>query len=127
MLNTTARVIFVSALLGFLATPELAQATAKKSEQPAASHGKHGQLCGKGIKRYGLPSKLSSVANLSAIRLWIQAAGKHGGNYSMWHNAQSAGVKCEKFENSDYYRCVASGKPCRAISLDQATAEGQTN
>jgi hypothetical protein len=127
MLNTTARVIFASALLGFLATPELALATSKKSEQPAASSGEPDQLCRKGIKRSGLPSKLSSVANLSAIRLWTQAAMKHGGNYSMWHNAQSAGVKCEKIENSVYYRCVASGKPCRAVSLDQATAVGQSN
>ena len=127
MLNTTARVIFASALLGFLATPELAQAASKESEQPAASSGEPGQLCHKGIKSTGLPNKLSAIAGLSAIRLWTQVAMKHGENYSMWHNAKSAGVKWEKFKNSDYYKCVASGKPCRAVSLDQATAEGQSN
>ena len=114
-------------MLGILTAPDLALAAAEKTDQAVPASEDPPKLCQKGIKRSGLPSKLSTVAGLSAIRLWTQAAMKHGDNYSMWHNAQSSGVKCEKLENSDYYRCIASGKPCRAISLDHATAEGQSN
>ena len=127
MLNSPASLIFSAAMLGLLVVPDLAQAAAKEKDQTPPDAEEVVELCHKGIKRTGTPSKLSVVAGLSAVRQWTQAAMKFGDNYSMWHNAQSSGVKCEKFENSDYYKCVASGKPCRAASLDQATADEHTN
>jgi len=127
MRNSPARLIFAIAMLGFITATDLAQAAADKTEQPAPGSEEPAELCRKGIKRSGLPSKMSMVASLSAVRHWTQAAMKHGDNYSMWHNAQSSGVKCEKFANSDYYRCTASGKPCRAVSLDQAAADARSN
>jgi len=123
MLNSPASLIFSASLLGLLIIPDLAHAAAKEKEQTPTDAEDVVELCHKGIKRTGTPSKLSVVASLAAVRQWTQAAMKHGDNYSMWHNAQNSGVKCEKFENSDYYKCIASGKPCRAATLDQATAD----
>ena len=127
MLNSPASLIFSASMLGLLIVPDLAQAAAKEKDQAPPDAEDVVELCHKGIKRTGTPSKLSTVASLSAVRHWTQAAMKHGDNYSMWHNAQSSGVKCEKFDNSDYYKCIASGKPCRAATLDQATADGPAN
>lgn len=127
MRSSHARVIFAAILLGFLMVPNLAQAAKEKTKKSESGSEEPAKLCHKGIKGTGLPNKLSTIASLSAIRLWTQVAMKHGENYSMWHNAKSAGVKCEKIKNSDFYRCIASGKPCRAVSLDQATAKAQSN
>lgn len=127
MLNSPASLLFSAAMLGLLIVPDFAQAAAKEKDQTPTDAGEAAELCQKGIKRSGTPSKLSTVAGLSAVRRWTQAAMKHGDTYSMWHNAQSSGVKCEKFENSDYYKCIASGKPCRAASLDQIIADGPAN
>ena len=127
MLNSPASLLFFAVILGLLIVPEFALAAAKEKDPASPDAEEMVELCHKGIKRVGTPSKMSVVAGLSAVRQWTQAAMKHGDNYSMWHNAQSSGVKCEKFENSDYYKCIASGKPCRAASLDQATAHAPAN
>lgn len=127
MRSSNTKIVIATTLLVFLMVPNLAQAANKRTEKSESGSEEAANLCHKGIKSVGLPNKLSAIAGLSAIRLWTQVAMKHGENYSMWHNAQSAGVKCEKFKNSDYYKCVASGKPCRAVSLDQATADNQSN
>ena len=122
-----AKMIFTAAVLGLLMNPSLVQAASDQEDQQKQNADEPAELCQKGIKRAGLPNRLSTVAGLSAIRRWTQAAMKYGDTYSMWHNAQGSNVKCEKFDRSDYYKCVASGKPCRAVSLDQATAESQSN
>ena len=127
MLNSPARFLFATTMLGLLLVPDLSQAAAKKADQPTQEAEEAAKLCRKGIKRAGTPNKLSVVASLSAVRNWTQAAMKHGDTYAMWHNAQSSGVKCEKFDRSDYFMCIASGKPCRAESLDQVTADDRSN
>jgi hypothetical protein len=118
-----AKMIFATSVIGALMNPNWAQAAANRENQPKQSADEPFELCQKGIKRAGLPNRLSTVAGLSAIRRWAQAAMKYGDTYSMWHNAQGSNVKCEKFDRSDYYKCIASGKPCRAVSLDQATSQ----
>lgn len=118
-----ARLIFAAAVLGCLIVPDLAQAAANEKDQPKPTAGDPAKLCYKGLKRAGRPHKLSTVASLSAVRQWAQAAMKYGEDYSMWHNALSSGVKCEKFPRSDYFMCIASGKPCRSMYVDHAAAD----
>lgn len=117
-----ARLIFVSIVLGLLMVPDLAQAAANEIEQPKPYSEDPSKLCYKAINLNGLPHKLSTVAGLSAVRQWTQAAMKYGEDYSMWHNAVSASIKCEKFPRSDYYMCFAKGKPCRSEYVDHAAA-----
>lgn len=76
-----------------------------------------GDGCYKKIGIKGRPHKLNTVASLSAVRQWSQAANKHGEQYAMWHNAANSSIKCEKLPRSDYYACFASGKPCPARDM----------
>lgn len=68
--------------------------------------------CYKNLGMQGRPHRISTIASLSAVRLWSEAAKKYGEDYAMWHNAAGSGVKCKKLPRSDYYSCFASGKPC---------------
>lgn len=70
--------------------------------------------CQKPLIVIGRPHKLSTVASLSAVRAWVEQAKKYGEEYTMWHNARGAKIKCEKYPRSDYYKCIAGGVPCRA-------------
>jgi len=70
--------------------------------------------CYKKIGIKGRPHKLNTVASLSAVRLWSEAANKHGPKYAMWHNAANSSIKCQKLPRSEYFSCFASGKPCPA-------------
>lgn len=82
---------------------------ADKSEEEAR--------CEKGISAKGYPHLIKSIATLSALRTWSQRANsKHGSEYSMWHNADTQTMKCEQKENSDFYVCIAGGKPCKAMA-----------
>lgn len=99
-------------LSGPLADTAMAAATAKAAN---AVPGKDG--CYKKIGVKGRPHKLNTVASLSAVRQWSEAAKKHGDKYAMWHNASGSNVKCEKLPRSDYYSCFAAGKPCPASSF----------
>ncbi|MEM8744836.1 MAG: hypothetical protein AAGF14_09405 [Pseudomonadota bacterium] len=90
-------------------------------KQGAADEAKKTPVCHKKISIKGRPHRISSVASLSAIRMWSQMAMKHGDSYSMWHNAKSTKVSCEKLPRSDYFACYAEGKPCQN-SGSQASA-----
>lgn len=100
---------FAIGLLLVLATPP-AMAAKKQTDTSAPVADKNG--CFKKVGGKGRPHKLSSVANLSAVRAWVQMALKYGDDYAMWHNAGGSSVKCKKLPRSDYYSCFASGKPC---------------
>lgn len=94
-------------------------AHAAKAKATQITPGEDG--CYKKIAIKGRPHKLNTVASLSAIRQWSQAATKHGEAFAMWHNASSGTVKCEKLPRSDYYSCFASGKPCPSRSIPANT------
>lgn len=81
--------------------------------------------CQKKVGTAGRPHKLNTVASLSAVRAWSQRAMKHGENYSMWHNAEGASIKCEKLPRSDYYKCFASGKPCKGSTGNKTAVKTQ--
>ncbi len=51
---------------------------------------------------------------------------KYGEEYTMWHNAESQRIKCNKLARSEFFVCFASGKPCRAAN-DGKTASSKTN
>lgn len=97
----------------------------EKQNTSSGAVGDAGQnpACYKKINVKGRPHRISTVASLSAVRMWSQLAMKHGDSYSMWHNAKGTSVKCEKLPRSDYYACFAAGKPCRATS-NHADASG---
>ena len=98
----------------FISGPDAGFASEKSNAgSGAADETKQAPVCHKKINVNGRPHRISSVAGLSAIRMWLQMAMKHGDEYSMWHNAKSTSVKCKKLPRSDYFACNAEGKPCR--------------
>ena len=111
--------LFVTALcLLCFSGPNVGSASEK---QGANGEAQQAPACHKKISIKGRPHRISSVASLSAVRMWSQTAMKHGDSYSMWHNAKAAKVSCEKLPRSDYFACYAEGKPCRN-SNTQASA-----
>lgn len=113
------RANFLTIVLGFavlFAPAHSAEAKGKKATE--AVPGEDG--CHKKIGMQGRPHKLNTLASLSAVREWSQAAAKHGETFSMWHNAGGSSVKCKKLPRSDYYSCFASGKPCPAKEIPNA-------
>lgn len=94
-------------------TPLLTPASATDKSEPEA-------LCKKGVAAKGYPDLIKSIASLSALRSWSQTVNnKHGSNYSMWHNAKSQAMECEQKENSDFFVCIVSGKPCKATTANR--------
>jgi hypothetical protein len=82
--------------------------------------------CQKKVSNTGRLHRMNTVATLSGIRAWSQRAMKYGEEYTMWHNAKSQTIKCDKLARSDYFVCFVSGKPCRT-SNDGKTASNKTN
>ncbi|MGI9387869.1 MAG: hypothetical protein ACR2OX_10605 [Methyloligellaceae bacterium] len=73
------------------------------------------RVCGKYAVVKGFPNKVKTVASLSAVRLWTEAAQKKSGpEYAMWHNASRKELKCIFVQNSEYIMCFAKGTPCKA-------------
>ncbi len=121
------KILYSAILLVMLVGPRTAMAVETKGAKPAeaAPAGEAVAECQKKVSNKGRPHRISSVANLEAIRAWSQKAMKYGEQYSMWHNAKSATIKCEKLPRSDYFVCFASGKPCPA-SKSGKTASNKT-
>lgn len=91
----------------------IAMAAGTGPTHPAGS-GDGARDCLKRAATSGRPHRIRSVAELNAVRAWTQLVQKHGQAYAMWHNAGGLSMECEKLGGSDYYQCVAAGKPCRA-------------
>lgn len=71
--------------------------------------------CEKPIAAKGFPNQTETMARLSAIRLWTQAAAeKFGPEFSMWHNADAQVLRCNTVQRSSYVACFARGRPCKA-------------
>lgn len=102
--------VILAALLVAPGAHILAAASAKSEKNKAQTPDKNG--CYKTVSMKGRPHRISAVAGLSAVRLWSEAAKKHGEEYAMWHNATGTGIKCNKLSRSDFFSCLASGKPC---------------
>jgi len=114
---------FITSLVGLAglvlcASLPVNNAYAAKAKAAQSTPGEDG--CYKKIGIKGRPHKLNTIASLSAVRQWSQAATKHGETFAMWHNASNGTIKCEKLPRSDYYSCFASGKPCPAREIPAA-------
>ena len=91
---------------------------ADKSEEEAR--------CERKVSGKGYPNLIKSIASLSALRSWSQRANNmHGADYSMWHNAEGQDMDCEQKANSDFYVCIASGKPCKAMTAKSPSKQAQ--
>lgn len=88
---------------------------------PAGSHalenGQDKPRCFKSAEAMGMPHRIQTIAQISAVRAWMEQVKKQGEEFSMWHNAHSGRIKCEKPERSSFFRCTATGKPCRAVGV----------
>ena len=92
----------------------------------ALENGQGGPLCMKSAKADGMPQRIRTLAQISAVRAWTEQVKLQGEEFAMWHNAHSGTVKCKKLDRSAFYRCTASGKPCRAMgSVEGRQAESQ--
>ncbi len=66
------------------------------------------------LKSRGRPNRIQIMASMSAIVSWIKRANKaYGTEFGDWHRAQTSKTKCNKIAGSDYYICMAEGKPCK--------------
>ena len=73
--------------------------------------------CHRLIAAKGFPNQTETMARMSAIRLWTQAAEKgYGAQYAMWHNAERQNLRCHQVQESHYVMCFAKGRPCLANS-----------
>jgi hypothetical protein len=82
------------------------------------------KMCEKALGAKGFPSKISSVASLNAIQVWADTVQeKYGPDYSMWHNAGKASLKCEKLKKSAFTACFAKGQPCKATTSKTASKD----
>ncbi len=90
-----------------------------------AQVGEEAPACQKKVSTKGRPHKINMVASLAAVRAWTQMAMKYGEEYTMWHNAESQSIKCNKLARSESFVCFASGKPCRTAHSDK-TASSKT-
>lgn len=95
----------LSAVLSFPSSPH------------ALENGQDKPLCFKPASADGTPHRIQSLAQISAVQAWVEQVKKQGEEFAMWHNAHSARVKCKKLARSTFYRCTASGKPCRASGV----------
>lgn len=68
--------------------------------------------CKEKITRVGRPNMMQTVAGLSAVKAWAEAAKEIGVDYMSWHKAKQPTVDCKKNDGSRYYICYASAKPC---------------
>lgn len=85
------------------------------------------RTCGKFLAVKGFPNKTETVASLSAVRLWTDAAQKtNGPEYAMWHNAGRKELKCVFVQKSEYMMCFAKGLPCKA-SKNSGKSAAKTN
>ena len=77
------------------------------------------QNCRKRLVAKGFPSRIETIAGLSAVRAWSETAkATHGASFGMWHNAESSMLKCTPVKESDgYYSCLAMGRPCLASTV----------
>ncbi len=121
---SSTKILYSAILLVMLVGPRIATAAETVSAKPgeAAPVGEAAPECQKKVGVSGRPHRLNTVASLGAVRAWTQMAMKYGEQYSMWHNAQSPGIKCKKLPRSDYYVCHATGKPCRGAEDGKTAA-----
>ena len=71
------------------------------------------EQCLKRLSVVGRPHHVKTLAQLNAVRAWVNKAAKKGKAYAKWHNARSAGVQCEQMGSSIYHKCTAAAEPCR--------------
>jgi len=77
------------------------------------AEGEAGTKCEPKVVAKGFPSMIASVANISALRLWVEMTEEqYGPEYSMWHNAASPSIRCNLMKDSEYTMCVAIARPC---------------
>jgi hypothetical protein len=87
-----------------------------------AQAGSGERSCGRRVVAKGFPNKIKTVANLSALRIWSETVkDKHGADYAMWHNAKGSSIKCSPVQKSDYFMCIAMGRPCKMHAADAGT------
>lgn len=114
-------IIFCATItLALFAGPRSGEAAQAEGEKPAVEEAVQ---CHKKLGVNGRPHRISAVASLTAVRAWVQQAKKHGAEYTFWNEAESHSIKCEKLDRSDYFRCFASGKPCRADNPDASDSK----
>ena len=118
------KILYSAILLVMLVGPRTAMAAETQGAKPgeAATTGEAVAECQKNVSVKGRPHKMNTLASLGAVRAWTQKAMKYGEQYSMWHNAKSPNLKCEKLTRSDYYVCYAKGKPCRAANAGKTAS-----
>lgn len=93
-----------------LAAVAIAPATIAAADEPSN--------CQARVAVNGSAHKIKSVAELNALRAWLQSSQKFGDAYAMWHNASGASIACESL-GQGYFRCAAAGKPCMPRSADK--------
>jgi hypothetical protein len=119
---------FSAILLVMFVGPPTAIAAETQAGKPEAEAqaGEESPECQDKVGDMGHPHKIDAIARLAAVRAWSLEAKKYGEEYTMWHNAKSQSIRCDKLARSDYIMCFASGKPCRAAHTSK-TASHQTN
>ena len=114
MTNSRSIIYCAAILMALFAGP----VTGNAAETQAAKSGVEEPVqCHKNLRVKGRSNKISSIATISAVRAWAQKAKKHGEEYTIWSQAKSTGIKCNRVEDTEYYVCFASAKPCRAANL----------
>lgn len=104
MAKSVSALLILSVVLAGLAAPAAAQTDPEE------------RACKKRHSGVGVPHRLKMIAQINAVRAWTEESFKHGADYAMWHNAEGDSIKCEKLPGgSDYYRCVAAGRPCPPV------------
>ena len=84
---------------------------------PAASEDTSADMPCKGkLSAKGAPHRLKTIAQLNAVRAWVERSKTHGDAYATWHNARGDSIKCDRPARSAYYSCTAAGRPCSTRS-----------
>ena len=80
---------------------------------PAASENNTADMtCKQKTSAKGAPHRLRTIAQLNAVRAWVERSKSHGDAYAQWHNVRGGSIKCERPARSNYYSCTAAGRPC---------------
>lgn len=85
-------------------------------------------MCKGIVKAAGTTRPSKSLAELTAIRSWIEIVKRDDKeDYAWWHRAQDKKLTCDAVSRGRYHRCAIEARPCVPAAGADAPQHGESD